>query len=174
MNNADAGMSDVKGWLMMAVQAQPEDSTFEEIIQVLEIAQMLNRDEDAPSAWEEHEQLPHRVIETFRAAMEFDPAREGAIQRALEEVAARKAETAALREGNVRRGLEGIRDEGRRRTEGLLEEMASEMEAELNGPESLNDSPFTPEEWKRRLTKTDQELEAEDLTFQERAEGPRA
>ena len=106
--------------------------------------------------------------------MSFSPSEEGAIQRALEEVAAQEAEKAAPREDNIRRGLEGISDEERKRTEDLLEEMAPEIEEELNSPEALNDSPFTPEEWERHLAKTDEQLEAEDMAFQERVEGPLA
>jgi hypothetical protein len=86
--------------------------------------------------------------------MEFNPAQEGAIPKALAEVATRKAETAAPREDNIRRGLEGIRAEGTGRNEGH----ELDMDAELNSPAALNDSPFTPAEYQRHLAKTNEEL----------------
>ena len=161
-------MSEVKGWLIMAIQAQPDDSTFEEIIHALEIAQMLKRDTDVPDICSD--ELPRRVSESLRTTMNFHPAQEGAIQRALEEVATRKAETATPRDDNIRRGLEGIRDEETGRNEGH----ELDMDAEPNSPAALNDSPFTPEEYERHLAKTDEELEAEDQAFTDRVEGPRA
>lgn len=52
--------SEAKGWLIMAIQAQPDDSTFEEIIHALEIAQMLKRDRVVPDIFSD--ELSHRVI----------------------------------------------------------------------------------------------------------------